>query len=204
MKRSDSQTRRGFNLVELLVVIGIAAILIAMLLPVLGKAQQQARKVNCLSNLREIGHSLLIYINQNRGWVFPPLRHGGLPRHERWPNFVFTPAVWNPPVLTCPQDWEPREEHSYVLNDHLYLRQVRYFTKNLRRPASQIVVLGEKRSSEGDYYMNVGDFDRVVELYRHGLRAGSNYLFLDMHAGALPRGEAIVGIDPWDFGIPPR
>jgi len=33
--------------------------------------------------------------------------------------FVFKPAVWNPPVMTCPEDVEPAEEHSYILNDHL-------------------------------------------------------------------------------------
>jgi prepilin-type N-terminal cleavage/methylation domain-containing protein len=196
--------RRAFSLVELLVVIGIVTILIGLLLPSLGRAKRQARQVACLSNLRQVGTSLMVYAHFNKGWVFPPLRHGGLPRPERWPNFVFKPAQWNPPVLLCPDDLEPAEEHSYVLNDHLYLHGVRYFSKNLGRPANEIVVMGEKRSVEGDYYMNRGDFDRVVEPYRHGPRLGSNYLFLDMHAGTAPKSVAVAGLDPWDVPATPQ
>lgn len=59
--------RRGFTLVELLVVIGIIALLISILLPTLGRVQKQARTVKCLSNLRQIGQSLVTYANQHAG-----------------------------------------------------------------------------------------------------------------------------------------
>jgi prepilin-type N-terminal cleavage/methylation domain-containing protein len=61
----------GFTLVELLVVIGIIALLMAMLMPSLGKARAQARRVQCLSNLRQIGAAFVAYSVDNHGIVCP-------------------------------------------------------------------------------------------------------------------------------------
>lgn len=57
---------RGFTLVELLVVIGVIAMLIALLLPALSAARTQARLVTCSSNLRQMGQLLTLYATQNR------------------------------------------------------------------------------------------------------------------------------------------
>src|SRR5690349_21158185 len=66
---SNSTGRRqtGFTLVELLVVIGIIAVLISMLMPSLKKARQAALNVQCLSNLRSTSMLLSMYMTQHTG-----------------------------------------------------------------------------------------------------------------------------------------
>lgn len=232
-----SKRNNAFTLVELLVVIGIIAVLMSLLMPSLNKARAQAKQVQCESNMRSIGQAMLVYANDNNGQMFPYDRGAGyvhsIPDNPNnpntpWPIYVLKPGLWNSPLLVCPADplgADPSEyEHSYLVNAHLQPNEnelvglnqgksIKYTTHVQGLSPDQVVVMGEKSdfSSNGrpvlDYYMDKGDYEvGKVELYRHGTRLGSNYLFLDLHVGLLwinkndVNGSTKFGqlLDPWD------
>jgi prepilin-type N-terminal cleavage/methylation domain-containing protein/prepilin-type processing-associated H-X9-DG protein len=86
----------GFTLVELLVVIGIIALLISILLPSLSKAREQARSVQCLSNLRQIGMATMMYTNDNRG-LLPAGAEGPPQKVWDWIYWDPTSSPYNDP-----------------------------------------------------------------------------------------------------------
>jgi prepilin-type N-terminal cleavage/methylation domain-containing protein len=102
--------RKGFTLIELLVVIAIIAILAAILFPVFARAREKARQTSCLSNLRQIGTSVLMYA-QDWDEMYPISYQndavGGIGDASQipltWPNRIL-PYIKNAQVFRCPSD----------------------------------------------------------------------------------------------------
>jgi prepilin-type N-terminal cleavage/methylation domain-containing protein/prepilin-type processing-associated H-X9-DG protein len=93
--------RKGFTLIELLVVIAIIAILAAILFPVFERARAKAYAATCLSNLKQLQLSLIMYASDNNQ-TFPASRYGaaGIPD---WANAIY-PYVNSQAMYLCPAD----------------------------------------------------------------------------------------------------
>ena len=120
-------SNNGFTLVELLVVIGVIALLISILLPTLGQARLSAQRAQSMSNLRQIGIALQMYTQDNKGG-FPETTHG-LPAARSWVN-TLRPYLANvDAVRICPADPKYAERRaafatSYVLNEYIAIKLV--------------------------------------------------------------------------------
>ncbi len=122
-------SRPGFTLVELLVVIGIIALLVSILLPALNKANEDARRVRCLSNQRQLVMAWQMYASDNKGHIVGA-NTPAYPQSPWWywaaagntletlSNGKLWPYVKNYDVYRCPND-RVMYTHTYSINGYL-------------------------------------------------------------------------------------
>ncbi|MFQ6098688.1 MAG: prepilin-type N-terminal cleavage/methylation domain-containing protein, partial [Armatimonadota bacterium] len=101
----------GFTLIELLVVIAIIAVLAAIMFPVFERARQKARRAACLSNLRQIGSAMAMYVADHDD-ILPRWFHAGAPPEAMiWSQGLF-PYCRNVEIFFCPAYGRPESAGS--------------------------------------------------------------------------------------------
>ena len=209
---SAGKRRRGFTLIELLVVIAIIAVLMGVLLPSLNRARQQARKIACLSNMRQMGMAVSAYLTDADYRLPPSSCHIDDP-NDHWLR-ILTGYAREQLLFRCPGDtakdfvdWDkPLDEQAEVryssfavnaLLDPIHYRygaqHNRYNDINQLRHAMYTIWISEAPDTDN---FNLADHihpeiwegsieyaQQFVAWDRH--KGTSNYLFADGHAGNL-------------------
>ena len=122
-----SLRRRGFTLVELMVVIAIIGVLIGLLLPTVGRARESARRAACLSNLRQVHQSFLLFAEDHNGQVPLGFRAGRMQFNSMIysgtsKKFCLFGALYKtgllprPEILFCPSNEDPQSNFNSELN----------------------------------------------------------------------------------------
>lgn len=185
---SDPVKRRGFTLVELLVVVGIIAVLIAILLPALGRARASAKTIQCSSNLRQIGQGMIQYSINSQGvlpvgyinWGFAGFTYG-----DHWANILVRSRVMSAPNAVQQPGFSTASV--FMCPNTRDVWNVTGWTKNSRRDAMHFTYWNQS-SVAWDTTSSEVEVDGVSVRFSYALNAG-NYAtapFATWSSGACP------------------
>lgn len=201
-----SHGKRGFTLVEALVVLGVLGVLAGLVLAGLGNARVAVNRAKCLSNQRQIGLALLNYAHEHDG-AFPPSTHttGSWKKERSW-IFQLAPYLGNmDEIRICPAEPPARQKRirdmkatSYVMNDLVFDSFEHNSLLKLPKPSQTILLftLSESRAPSvtrdhihggewGSWSAALNDIE--PDRHRRGGRApdrskgSANYLYADGH-----------------------
>jgi prepilin-type processing-associated H-X9-DG protein/prepilin-type N-terminal cleavage/methylation domain-containing protein len=216
MRRNAS----AFTLVELLVVIGIIAILVAMLLPALAGARKQAQATECQSNLRQLYMAQTFFANDNAGrWAHPAALSEIDQWQERLAKYLPQTTEAKRRIFNCPSVPYDRVQFAhlptYGVNPCLIMPN--WLSRRDRKfNTSEVILMGEKQPSSNDYLVTEDKYfvnpsaegpvwmisvnHNSLTSYRHAKGTKMNLLMADGHVRAMEARELVRDSGHWYWG----